>query len=262
MQATFSGSTNSYHNHHHSNSYHNNHHNHHQHQSNNGIGSGGPSLSSVVGFDITEPENFTYIYSMQLLTFMFAICDHLILVLDSLSFDIYLLKLVATALMMVGDSIPKANLIVYLKSANGSPAPLVPSFIPQQKPYNNNISSSHSMKMNTAEDNSSFFNHGYHDLHNYHLHSPTNSNSRIYELLKSTLVAILGPNVNIDIITDEHHLLTTVLKPPSRNLLVTDQQSQPIQYHTERAWFHSVQRFWENSIRKSTLFVDYARYLP
>ena len=88
----------------------------------------------------------------------------------------------------------------------------------------------------------------------------------MYELLKDTILAILGPNVSVDFITDERRLLATVLKPPPRNLLLGldahAQSARPIAYTTERAWFHSVQRFWDNSIRKSSLFADYARYLP
>lgn len=222
-------------------------HHHHHHHNNTANGNGAFSLSSVMGFDITEPENFSYIYSMQLLTFMFSICDHLVLVLDSNSLDVYLLKLVASSLMMVGEAVPKANLIIYLKSK-------------QEQILTAPSQSGVFFKKSKDMENSQTFSSG------LKINSPTPQRSasynRMLQSLKNTIVAMLGPNVNIDFITDEQRLLATVLKPPSRNLLLTETQSRPISYTTERAWFHSVQRFWDNSIHKSTLFADYARYLP
>ncbi|KAH9394387.1 smg-9, nonsense mediated mRNA decay factor [Tyrophagus putrescentiae] len=189
-------------------------HHHHHHHNHTANGSGAFSLSSVMGFDITEPENFSYIYSMQLLTFMFSICDHL----------------------------PKQEQVsLALPSKSTAPGA---SF----------------KKSKDIEQQGQTFSSG------FKINSPTPqrsaSHNRMLQLLKNTIVAMLGPNVNIDFITDEQRLLATVLKPPSRNLLLTDSQSRPISYTTERAWFHSVQRFWDNSIHKSTLFADYARYLP
>lgn len=233
---------------------------HHHHPNHLPNGTTGSSLSSVVGFDITEPENFALIYSMQLLTFMFAICDHLILVLDSFSLDIYLLKLVATALMMVGDTVPKANLIIYLKPRPDSSSSVKPntSFAAQQANATpaagvGALSEPEDCKGENREPDQQFA----------FSPPPSASHKRMFELLKSTVMAILGPNVSVDFVTDERRLVTTVLKPPPRNLLITaDQQARPIAYTTERAWLHSVQRFWDTSVRKSSLFVDYARYLP
>lgn len=227
-------------------------HHHHHHHNHTANGSGAFSLSSVMGFDITEPENFSYIYSMQLLTFMFSICDHLVLVLDSHSLDVYLLKLVASSLMMVGETVPKANLIIYLKPKQEQVSLALPS--------KSTAPGASFKKSKDIEQQGQTFSSG------FKINSPTPqrsaSHNRMLQLLKNTIVAMLGPNVNIDFITDEQRLLATVLKPPSRNLLLTDSQSRPISYTTERAWFHSVQRFWDNSIHKSTLFADYARYLP
>lgn len=177
------------------------------------------SLSSVVDFEITEPENFAFIYSLQLLTYMIAICDHLILVIDSFSVDAYLIKLLATALMMVGDgTVSKSNLIIYLKQSKAQSC--TDTYFKQ--PSGENIS-----KMETK--------------------------------LKHTLTTLLGPNVMF-INNDEAFLINTVLKPPSRNLIAD--QNLPINYCTERGWLHSAQRYWDNSIRKSTLFSDYAKHMP
>ncbi|KAI2800495.1 smg-9, nonsense mediated mRNA decay factor [Blomia tropicalis] len=221
------------------------HHHHHHHNHHNASGNGTGSLSNVVGFDITEPENFAFIYSMQLLTFMFVICDHLILVLDSFSLDAYLLKLIATSLMMVGDSVQKANLIIYLK-------PQIENQSNDEKNFSKLDLVKPSRVVKEKRTKLAFLS----------LSRSLTSHNKMIDLLKQTIVSILGPNVNVEFVTDEQRLLTAVLKPPSRNLLVTDQQSRPIQYNTERAWYQSMQRFWENSIRKSTLFADYARYLP
>lgn len=223
-------------------------HHHHHHQQHMSNGNGGFSLSSIVGFDITEPENFAYIYSMQLLTFMFSICDHLVLVLDSYSLDVYLLKLVASALMLVGDSVQKANLIIYLKPLKTQTA---------AGPAKAATGSMMSRASTSAKAKERFG-----SLPSAPSPHRSATHNQMHALLKSTITLMLGPNVNLDFITDESRLLATVLKPPSRHLLLTESQSRPIQYTTERAWFHSVQRFWDSSIRKSTLFSDYARHLP
>lgn len=178
-----------------------------------------PSMSSVVGFEIAEPENFAFIYSLQLLTYLIAISDHLILVIDSFSLDAYLFKLLASSLMMVGDNaVSKANIVVYLKrgTTNGGEA------------YGSDLP--------TGE-------------HYFHLESK----------LKETLQILLGPNV-LFINNDEPLLLTTVLKPPSRNLV--SEQATTINYQTEKGWLQSAQRYWDNSIRKSTLFLEYAKLMP
>jgi hypothetical protein len=227
---------------------------------------GGPSsssLSSVVGFDITEPENFAFIYSLQLLTFMLAICDHLILVLDTFTLDVYLLKLVASALMMVGDTMPRANLIIYLKTATS--IPITPSTAQKEDGKRVPAAAADEEEEADRSDPSHF------------VPPPPATHTRAFERFKATITTMLGPNISVDFIqADELRLLHTVLKPPSRALLLPgcdpgtgfsqasqqQQQQRPIQYTSERAWLHSVARFWDASIRKSSLFSDYARYLP
>lgn len=189
-----------------------------------------PIFSSVVGFDIGEIENFAFIYSLQMLTFLITICDHVILVLDSLTLDAHLFKLLATALMMVGDAdMSKTNIIIYLKTFN-------------------------KQMVANAEKN-----------YQHNLNKPfLDQNEKKFEsLFKNTIKTLLGTSVNIDFIcNDESLLTTTVLRPPHSRSLVKDQSCSTISYQSERLWFHSIQRFWDISIRKSTLFSDYARYLP
>lgn len=71
--------------------------------------------SSVV--NICEPENYAFMASLQLLSFLFATCDYVIIMSDWMV-DIHLIKLITTAIMMVGDGAQKANLIWYFNKKN------------------------------------------------------------------------------------------------------------------------------------------------
>lgn len=173
-------------------------------------------FSRVVGFDIVESENFAFIYSVQMLTLLMAICDHLVLIIDSMSLDNYLFKLIATALMMVGDGVPKANLIIHQSSST-----------------------------KTKSSKNGFV--------------VKNTDNEMIGLYKQTITAMLGPNVNLEFTDDSTKLAAKVLRPPSRKL-IGDQCV--ISFTSERSWLHSAQRYWENSIQKSTMFAEYARFLP
>ena len=69
-------------------------------------GQNNPTICS----DISEPETWVYISSLQILTFLIAVCDYVIIVNDwILDFD--LIKLLSTAIMIVGNDSPKADII-------------------------------------------------------------------------------------------------------------------------------------------------------
>ncbi|OTF70293.1 SMG9-like protein [Euroglyphus maynei] len=180
-------------------------------------------FSQVVGFDIAETENFAFIYSLQMLTFLLSVSDHLIIVMDSFCLDVNLFKLLATSLMMVGDALmAKANIIIYFRTST-----------------------------------------------NQNLEQQQQQQSSLYSIdfetrFRRFTETILGPNVNVDFIhNDEQRLINKVLRPPnSRSLVNLEQSCASINYHSEHQWFQSAQKFWDTSILKSTLFADYARYLP
>ncbi|XP_027203157.2 uncharacterized protein LOC113797043 [Dermatophagoides pteronyssinus] len=189
-----------------------------------------PIFSQVVGFDIGETENFAFIYSLQMLTFLLSISDHLIIVMDSFCLDVNLFKLLATSLMMVGDALmAKTNLIIYFRTTTSKST--TNNDLEQQR---RSSSSSYTMAMNFETK------------------------------FRRFIETILGPNVQMDFIhNDEQRLINKVLRPPnSRSLVNLEQSCASINYHSEYQWFQSVQKFWDTSIRKSTLFADYARYLP
>ncbi|KAH9417065.1 smg-9, nonsense mediated mRNA decay factor, partial [Dermatophagoides pteronyssinus] len=184
----------------------------------------------IVGFDIGETENFAFIYSLQMLTFLLSISDHLIIVMDSFCLDVNLFKLLATSLMMVGDALmAKTNLIIYFRTTTSKST--TNNDLEQQR---RSSSSSYTMAMNFETK------------------------------FRRFIETILGPNVQMDFIhNDEQRLINKVLRPPnSRSLVNLEQSCASINYHSEYQWFQSVQKFWDTSIRKSTLFADYARYLP
>lgn len=201
----------------------------------------GSNVSGLFGFDIHEPDNLAFIYSLQLATFLFAVCDHVILVLDHLSLDAYLLKLISTALVMVGESTPKANLIVYNRCD---------ALERTQSRRLEDFDYAASSKMGR-------------------MFMDNNCNSSIIvdkmvmqqyqKQYQETLQTIIGPAVNIDFINDEVRLVKTVLTPPSRQLIG---EGLVINYSSEKAWLQSVHKYWQGSIKKTTLFSDYARCLP
>lgn len=130
---------------------------------------------------------------------MINVCDYVIIVVDWL-IDIHLVKLVATAVMMVGDSSQKAELIWYCTNKDA----------------------------------------GY--------------NSRCIQSLLGR-----GLCVNV-IIGDEKALINAVMR--SRSKRIAHDGFHTSLHSSERSWLMSSQRIWENSIRKSTLYTDYARFLP
>ncbi|XP_054154092.1 nonsense-mediated mRNA decay factor SMG9-like [Oppia nitens] len=153
-----------------------------------------PPLSST-GVDISEPENYSYMISLQLLSFLFATCDYIIIVMNWF-LDIHLIKLMATAIMMVGDNAQKSDIIIYF----------------------------------------------------------TDNQSDITKDTIQMIKSLLGRSVYVTIINgDENQLLNTVMKAPTK----------PNSSHSsEKAWLLSSQRYWETSVRKSSLFSDYGRFLP
>lgn len=64
--------------------------------------------------EITEPEKYIHITSLQVLSFLIANCDYLIIMNDWLM-DLHFLKLISTSLMLVGGLSAKADLVFYFK---------------------------------------------------------------------------------------------------------------------------------------------------
>jgi hypothetical protein len=114
--------------------------------------------------------------------------------------DIHLIKLMATAVMMVGDSVPKADIIFYFP----------------------------------------------------------NSKTKINA---NTIDSLLGRGLYVTVICgNEKELLNAVMKAPSKRIV--GESGRNSSHTSEKSWLLSSQRFWENSIRKSTLYSDYGRFLP
>lgn len=153
--------------------------------------------------DTSEAEIYVYITSLQLLSFLIAVCDYVIIVNDWL-LDINMLKLLATAMMMVGTEAHHAEIIFYF---------------PQFK----------------EEDR-----------------------KKISQIIRTLFGGEFSYNIIKDII-DESITVPKLLKLLSPRNFVQDDRS-PL-YTSERNWLVSSQRFWENSIRKSSLFSDYARLM-
>jgi hypothetical protein len=61
-----------------------------------------------------EPEKYVHLTSLQILTFLIANCDYVIIMCDWL-IDLNFLKLISTSLMLVGDVNAKADLVFYFK---------------------------------------------------------------------------------------------------------------------------------------------------
>lgn len=156
-------------------------------------------LSSSTGVDIAEPENYSFMISLQILSFLFATCDYIIIVCEWMV-DIHLIKLMSTAVMMVGDTAQKADIIWYFP----------------------------------------------------------NSKTKIN---RSTIDSLLGRGLYVTVICeDEKQLLNAVMKAPSKRSV--GENSRNSSHTSEKSWLLSSQRFWETSIRKSSLYSDYGRFLP
>lgn len=200
------------------------------------------NAGSTLGFEVHEPDNLAFIYSLQLATFLFAICDHVVLVLDHFSLDAYLLKLLATALVMVGETTPKANLIVHNRRD---------CFERTQCRRLEDFDYAANSKM------------GLMFMDNNNIDGSVIVDKMIMQQYQQqyqdTVQTIIGTAVSIDFIEDEARLLKTVLTPPSRQLIG---EGLVISYASEKAWLQSVHKYWQGSIKKTTLFSDYARCLP
>ncbi|RWS06811.1 SMG9-like protein [Dinothrombium tinctorium] len=153
--------------------------------------------------DSSEPETYVYITSLQLVSCLLAICDYMIVVSDW-ALDFHLIKLIATAMMMVGSAAHKAEIVWYSpKGYEGSQKKVV------------------------------------------HI---------LESLLGTDSLSVVGASDDIN------DLLSTVLKVPSRRNSNSNNASRV--NTCEKSWLVSAQRFWENSIRKSTLYSDYIRFMP
>lgn len=161
------------------------------------------SIPANLFCDAPEPEIYVYITSLQLLSFLIAVCDYVIIVNDWL-LDVNMLKLLATAMMMVGTEAHHAEIIFYF---------------PQLK----------------EEDR-----------------------KKISQTIRTLFGGDFSYNVIKDII-DETITAPKLLKLLSRREISSDDRSAF--YLSEKNWLVSSQRFWENSVRKSSLFSDYARLM-
>ncbi|KAF7495813.1 Protein SMG9 [Sarcoptes scabiei] len=176
-------------------------------------------FSSLVGFDIAEMENFAFIYSLQLLTFLMTVCNHVILVIDSFTLDTHLFKLLATACMMLTEAVlTRFNLIIYLKNDRE--------------------------KQRYWGDSNSFA-----------------RSTEIESKFKKSFIN-LGLKINFVFINNDESLLFTTVVRPQQSFIISDSASSIINYQSERLWFHSIQKFWENLTKKSSLYSEYAKYLP
>jgi len=159
-------------------------------------GQNNPTICS----DISEPETWVYISSLQILTFLIAVCDYVIIVNDwILDFD--LIKLLSTAIMIVGNDSPKADIIFQFSEFDKNDEKIK---------------------------------------------------------LKSILHCLLGTAFScIKGFIDEKESLSTLMK-----LLTRRNSNERGSAVYEKSWLISAQRFWENQVRKSTLYSDYARLMP
>ncbi|CAG2103582.1 unnamed protein product [Medioppia subpectinata] len=161
-----------------------------------------PPLSST-GVDISEPENYSFMISLQLLSFLFATTDYLIIVMDWV-LDIHLIKLMATAIMMVGETTQKADIIIFFR----------------------------------------------------------NSETKMVDKKTTNVInSLLGRSVYVTVISgDEKELLNAVMKAPAKRN--PSENGRNSSHASEKSWLLSSQRYWETSIRKSSLYSDYGRFLP
>lgn len=155
-----------------------------------------PAASNNLSSEIAEPECYSYIVSLQMLSFLLSVSDYLI-VLTDWSLDLHLIKLIETGIMMVGSSGRRAQLI--------------------------------------------WFHRGEED-------------TLCWKKMSTTLETLLGRE-HLKVIQDESELDYLVFS--SKN--GTNDESHP---SSEKSWLVSAQRFWENSIKKSSLYSDYARFMP
>jgi len=64
--------------------------------------------------EISEPGNRAHVISLQLICFLLAVSDYMILVVDW-HLDLHLLRLLSTAIMMIGGNVPKAHVFIHCK---------------------------------------------------------------------------------------------------------------------------------------------------
>ncbi|KAI1295414.1 Protein SMG9 [Halotydeus destructor] len=155
---------------------------------------------STLANDVTEPENFHYVMSLQLLSFLFTICDHMVVASDW-EIDIHLVKLIATALMIT-DGSNQANITWYIKK-----------------------------EIDPVE----------------------------LKGISETLELLLGRGIVTVINGKEKDLIRTVVKKRRRESPEQGVKGLP---SSEKSWLVSAARYWESSVKKSTLFTDYARFMP
>ncbi|XP_053210960.1 nonsense-mediated mRNA decay factor SMG9-like [Panonychus citri] len=153
--------------------------------------------------DSSEPETNVFITSLQLLCFLLAVSDYVIVVNDW-SMDIHLIKLIATAMMMVGNDTNQAELIFQ---------------VPKLK-----------------------------------------DESEKKSLLSSLQTFLGGECFTVKEIIDENETTTTLIKLLSRRTINDDERGAN-NHNCEKSWLVNAQRYWDNSIRKSTIFSDYARLM-
>lgn len=157
--------------------------------------------------EITEqPEKYVHITSLQILSFLIANCDYVIIMNDWL-IDLHFLKLISTSLMLVGDINPKADLVFYFK------------------------------KRFTSLTNSS---------------------------LIQTLQSIFGKSIIIYEDDNEdgnnNRFVSNMFKLCAKKKLLYSTLNNNINV-SERNWLMNAKRYWENCTSKSSLHLEYSRFI-
>lgn len=155
--------------------------------------------------ELTDPEKFVHITSLQILSFLIANCDYVIVMNDWIM-DLHFLKLISTALMLVGDDVnPKADLVFYFKKRFTSL---------------------------TANNNQ----------------------------FKSTLQSIFGRSIIIYEDDDEDGKFTSNMFKlcARRKLTLLSNLNNQV---NERNWLINSKRYWESITSKSSIYVEYSRYI-
>jgi hypothetical protein len=160
-----------------------------------------------IAADISEPETYIYITSLQIMSFLLAMSDYVVVVSDWV-LDVHLVKLLATAVMMVGNNAMRATLVWF---------------------------------------------------------TPALSDAEHVQVTK-TLEAIFGAGTGTRGVTvingNEEQLVATVMRVPSRRHVDGTGRVTTGHHSSEKSWLISAQRFWDTSVKKSTLYSDYARFMP
>lgn len=160
-------------------------------------------VNTHVPQEIVEPEKFVHITSLQILSFLIANCDYVIIVNDWLM-DLHFLKLISTAMMLVGDVNPKADLVFYFK------------------------------KRFTSLSNSQFAN---------------------------TLQSIFGKSIIVYEDDDEDdRFVSNMFKLCAKKRLLYSTLNNTLNV-SERNWLMNAKKYWEMITSKSSLHLEYSRFI-